>query len=265
METLLNEKLRTYCIALKEFVCEDDFGNVDQAKYEQLIASVPFKNKQWAGDAILDTLFDSADERMTDDGDKKILEKLKGLVKSYELCAKDPSSLVHETLFFPNTDNVKSLCRQIEAAKRNLKICVFTITDNKIRDAILNRYEEGIKVQIITDDECMKSEGSDIEYLASKGIEIRTDDSKRNHMHNKFCIIDNNILCTGSFNWTVQAGKRNQENILITDYPFFIHEYREEFKKLWAQFADNEVEPIQYELRGRKKYSRKKARWNNHY
>ena len=68
---------------------------------------------------------------------------------------------------------------------------------------------------------------------------------------------------TGSFNWTVQAGKSNQENILVTDHPFYIHEYKEEFKRLWAEFADNKIEGEEHASKEKRRYNRKKAKWNN--
>ena len=59
-------------------------------------------------------------------------------------------------------------------------------------------------------------------------------------MHDKFVVIDDDIVITGSFNWTVQAAKANQENVLITDRPFYVFQYKEEFKRLWAEFSENE-------------------------
>ena len=78
-------------------------------------------------------------------------------------------------------------------------------------------------------------------------------------MHNKFMIIDSSFLITGSFNWTFQAGKSNQENIVVVDGEYYIHKYNEEFNKLWGQFAANELErkehkaavSIQRQFRGR--------------
>jgi len=35
-------------------------------------------------------------------------------------------------------------------------------------------------------------------------------------MHHKFCIIDNQIVFTGCFNWTNNAENKNNENIQIT-------------------------------------------------
>ena len=208
-----NPKLEEHCEQIAELVNAGDFGEVDEEAFDDLLDKTPYKNRQWAGDAILDTLFESAKGKMGDDGDKEVLDQLKKLVLRYEHEAKDPASIYQDTLFFPNEDNVDKLCDYIRMAKRNLRICVFTLTNNKIRNAVLDKHDEGVKVQMITDDECSKAKGSDIEYLASKGIDIRTDCSERNHMHNKFAIIDNEFLLTGSFNWTVQAGKANQENI----------------------------------------------------
>ena len=61
-------------------------------------------------------------------------------------------------------------------------------------------------------------------------------------MHNKFCIIDN-LVITGSYNWTYHANK-NSENILMTDEESVVNSYREEFDKL---FGDATVIPQPYE------------------
>jgi len=60
-------------------------------------------------------------------------------------------------------------------------------------------------------------------------------------MHNKFMLVDNAFLLTGSFNWTFQAGANNQENLLVVDHPYYIDKYTTEFEKLWLQFDKNEV------------------------
>ena len=49
-------------------------------------------------------------------------------------------------------------------------------------------------------------------------------------MHHKFCIIDNNILFNGSYNWTYYAENRNRENlILFTELPEVIGDFKKEF------------------------------------
>lgn len=122
-----------------------------------------------------------------------------------------------DAMFFPDERGVARLIKYISMAKKSLKICVFNFTHNDLAKAVLDRHNNGVKVKIITDDECMNNLGSDIKELASKGIPVRTDNEKQFHMHNKFALIDNSILITGSFNWTSQASKNNQENIIVVD------------------------------------------------
>lgn len=66
-------------------------------------------------------------------------------------------------------------------------------------------------------------------------------------MHNKFVVVDDTHLITGSFNWTVQAGKSNQENILVVDNPYYIEKYNTEFEGLWKQFLINSVKEAKEE------------------
>ena len=83
-----------------------------------------------------------------------------------------------------------------------MKICVFNFTNDDLCEVVINRFQAGVDVRVITDDECQNNKGSDVSFLASKGIPVRTDSSPEAHMHNKFVIIDDVFVMTGSFNWT---------------------------------------------------------------
>jgi competence ComEA-like helix-hairpin-helix protein len=52
-------------------------------------------------------------------------------------------------------------------------------------------------------------------------------------MHNKFAVIDNKMVITGSYNWTASAGERNNENLLVIDDKNIIKEYQNQFNILW--------------------------------
>jgi phosphatidylserine/phosphatidylglycerophosphate/cardiolipin synthase-like enzyme len=52
-------------------------------------------------------------------------------------------------------------------------------------------------------------------------------------MHNKFAVIDNAVILTGSYNWTISASNCNQENILIIESKLVSNNYQNEFNKLW--------------------------------
>jgi phosphatidylserine/phosphatidylglycerophosphate/cardiolipin synthase-like enzyme len=105
-------------------------------------------------------------------------------------------------MFFPSQENERVLTDLIYDSKKTLDICVFSITNDHIANAIYVSFKRGVKVRIITDDECMKQKGSDILDLAASGIHVRSDNNATAHMHNKFAIIDAKYLVNGSFNWT---------------------------------------------------------------
>jgi len=73
------------------------------------------------------------------------------------------------------------------------------------------------------------------------GVPVRTDKDVQAHMHNKYAIIDDRILITGSFNWTWQAVKSNQENLIIVEKDDLVKRYKDSYEKLWTQFANNKV------------------------
>lgn len=117
------------------------------------------------------------------------------------------------------------LLRLLNGARSTLDVCVFTITANEIRDALLDAHRRGVRVRIISDDEQMWSQGSDVRDLMRAGIPTKTDSSEC-HMHHKVAIIDGAKVLTGSFNWTRQAVIGNQENICVMHSPAIVAQYQ---------------------------------------
>ena len=138
--------------------------------------------------------------------------------------------------------NVKKLVKYISMAKKSIDLCIFSFTNDDLANEILEAHKRGVKCRIITDDEAMKGKGADTQRMADGGIPCRTDRAETYHMHNKFMIVDQTFLVTGSFNWTFQAGKSNQENVIVVDGKYYIEKYHQEFNKLWGEFSENEVE-----------------------
>ena len=150
----------------------------------------------------------------------------------------DKSSDANNRCYFsPGDDCENAIIHQINSTQNILKICVFTISENEITDAILNCFKRGKQVRIITDNDKLNDLGSDVRRLANAGIPVKVDGT-RNHMHHKFCVIDNKTLLTGSYNWTKSAAHYNQENILLTEDENSVKSYLKEFDKLWEKFSD---------------------------
>jgi phosphatidylserine/phosphatidylglycerophosphate/cardiolipin synthase-like enzyme len=142
-----------------------------------------------------------------------------------------------EVYFSPGDECLKAILHYLRHAKREVKICVFTITDNRISDAIKDCYKRGVAVKIITDNDKSFDKGSDIWEFDREDIQVRVDRTT-NHMHHKFAVIDDVILITGSYNWTRSAEKYNQENVVVIRDKKAIKKFEKEFDRLWRLFFD---------------------------
>jgi phosphatidylserine/phosphatidylglycerophosphate/cardiolipin synthase-like enzyme len=60
------------------------------------------------------------------------------------------------------------------------------------------------------------------------------------------------VLITGSFNWTVQAVKSNNENVLMIQNEQLVKEYIREFDELWKEFKE-EITPEEAKEETKKK------------
>ncbi|MDN5200133.1 phospholipase D-like domain-containing protein [Fulvivirgaceae bacterium BMA10] len=146
------------------------------------------------------------------------------------------SQTLSEAYFSPGDDCLNAILDQMNQAIGTVRICVFTISDNRLSEAIVNCHKRNINIKIITDNDKTFDKGSDIHWLYEKGIDIRIDNTD-NHMHHKFAVIDKKILLTGSYNWTRSAAKYNQENLLVTNDAKAVKQYQTEFDKLWTRLV----------------------------
>ena len=162
-----------------------------------------------------------------------------------------PKPSICNVYFFPNTKNEKFLVEMLRTCVKSLDIAIFSITRDNFAKAIIEVFKRGIKVRVIADDECVKNYGSDVYRLAAEGIPCKTDSNAQFHMHNKYAIIDESVIVTGSFNWTSQAINNNQENLFFYEDKQIAEQYTNEFNKLWDSFTaviDKETALKQIEL-----------------
>lgn len=160
----------------------------------------------------------------------KLLSRASGVAAATE------SSPRAEALFSPGDacrNRISALFRQ---ATTSADVCVFTITDDRITESILEAHRRGVRLRIITDNDKSLDIGSDIEQLVAAGIDVRPDITEH-HMHHKFAIFDGKLLLNGSYNWTRSAADYNEENIVISADPQLCRQFQEMFDKLWNKFG----------------------------
>ncbi|WP_210486065.1 phospholipase D-like domain-containing protein [Rufibacter aurantiacus] len=155
-------------------------------------------------------------------------------MKSVLSLFKSAPKVKNAAYFSPGEDCLMAILEFIGAATASLKICVFTISDDRITNAILAAYRKGVDIQLLTDNEKLFDKGSDIRQLAQAGIAVKIDNTP-NHMHHKFAIMDHTQVLTGSYNWTRSAALYNHENVLVTSDAHVVAGYSGEFNQLWKE------------------------------
>jgi phosphatidylserine/phosphatidylglycerophosphate/cardiolipin synthase-like enzyme len=110
---------------------------------------------------------------------------------------------------------------------------MYIFTDREITLPLIKAQERGVKVRLYLDKDQVDYKYSQSRFLVQKGIKTRI--SSNNYiMHNKFAIIDNHLLLTGSYNWTFSANNRNDENLTVIDDPELIEIFQNQFINLWT-------------------------------
>jgi mitochondrial cardiolipin hydrolase len=147
-----------------------------------------------------------------------------------------PTASTFDACFSPQHDCASRIVQLFETARESVDVCVFTITDDRISEAMTRAHRRDVRIRVITDDDKLLDAGSDINRLCAAGIPVRVDITEF-HMHHKFAIFDGALLLNGSYNWTRSAALYNEENFLLTSEPRLIRPFMELFDHLWNKFS----------------------------
>ena len=109
----------------------------------------------------------------------------------------------------------------LDAAKMTVLVQAYSFTSPEIAQALVKAHTRGIKVevmldkrQLILDKRRHKERDSSADVLAHGGVSTWIDGCHE-AAHNKVIIIDEEIVISGSFNFSRAAEERNAENLLV--------------------------------------------------
>ncbi len=137
-----------------------------------------------------------------------------------------------KAFFAPENDVAKVISNEIKNAKNSIYFMAFSFTHNNIAKAMINKHKDGLKVMGIFEKRQNNPKYSMFYPMNKAGIMVRNDKNKYN-MHHKVIIIDERLTILGSFNFSKNADKRNDENILIISNANIAKKYIGEFKRLY--------------------------------
>lgn len=145
------------------------------------------------------------------------------------------------------------IARALSTAEESILLALFVFSDQGIVNAIADRHRSGVEVAAIIDSSFAYrsySEGLDMlgVALATKDCKYETDNqpwkpaidsvgiptlAKGDKLHHKFGIVDDEVVVTGSHNWSASANHQNDETVLVIEHPGVVAHFRREFDRLY--------------------------------
>lgn len=147
-----------------------------------------------------------------------------------------PLIFASQVYFSPHGGIRTKIIDLLRTTSGDVNIAIFSFTSKEIALELYSQSSKGRKIRVLADSGQNKSEHSALWFLKDK-IEVKTYPNKagRGMMHNKFMVIGNKFITTGSYNWSNNAEDYNNENLLILEDLNLANKYLLEFEKLWLK------------------------------
>ena len=132
-----------------------------------------------------------------------------------------------------NEEILKQLQNHLTFARKSLKIAVSWFTNYSLFKQLKQMANDGIKIQMIINNDLINNGGYCLnfnELIENENVELSLVEYPH-LLHHKFVIIDDDLLITGSYNWTRFSGK-NYENMVIINDEGIIEQFSNEFDEL---------------------------------
>jgi phosphatidylserine/phosphatidylglycerophosphate/cardiolipin synthase-like enzyme len=143
------------------------------------------------------------------------------------------------SIYFTNPEGASSstlrggpdamLADAMDGATESLDVAAQEIDLWSIRDALIRAHQRNIRVRVVTETDYISN--PEMQALVLEGIQVRGDE-RQPLMHNKFVVIDEEEVWTGSMNLTVNGAYRNNNNLLRIRSAQLAGQYTEEFEEM---------------------------------
>ncbi len=141
-------------------------------------------------------------------------------------------------VFFAAEDDVADhLIPLIEGAQHSIRFMAYSFTHDGIGEAVLARAKDGVDVRGIFETRGSETEYSEMPRLYCAGVPVRQDGNPRT-FHHKVFIIDEQLVITGSYNFSESADRDNDENAIVTANADIAARYLAEFDRRWAEATE---------------------------
>ncbi|MEE9525334.1 MAG: phospholipase D-like domain-containing protein [Candidatus Woesearchaeota archaeon] len=147
---------------------------------------------------------------------------------------------VENVYFCPREDCGSVLEEFILGGEESVHCSIYDLDLENVIAALDSQYNKGLDVKLIVDTD-------NFEFV--EHLDFVEQDNRSSIMHNKFCIVDNKRISSGSMNPTVNGNEKNNNNLIILESRVVAENYEDEFIEMWNGVygkGDKTKKPIVY-------------------
>jgi len=148
-----------------------------------------------------------------------------------------------EVFFAPEDNPNGRIGEAIAQATQEVFFMQFAFTADELRDLLIKRHKDGLKVRGIFDRMLYRSTGpyGEFSYLTEVGIPVKIY-PEAGKFHHKVFVIDpdseNPRVVLGSTNASTNGNRSNDENILVIHSKKVAQSFKKEFESFFGSFSD---------------------------
>lgn len=136
-----------------------------------------------------------------------------------------------EVFFSPGQDCTAAVVRTLTAARSEVLVAAYALTSPPIVEALVAARRRGVPVHVVLDPGQKSERYTAADLLVRAGVPVSFN-PKGKLAHDKIMVVDEAVVITGSFNFTVNA-ERNAENLLVLRDGKLARRYIEHWR--WCQ------------------------------
>ena len=140
-----------------------------------------------------------------------------------------------EVYFSPDDHVARRIAALLRAANSSIYFLAYSFTANDFGDIIRQKAQDGLKVAGVMDESQIRLDtGTEYDAFVRDALPVYPD-GNAGLMHHKVIIIDNEIVITGSYNFTASAERTNDENVVIFFDKQLAADYMAEFQRVFDE------------------------------
>jgi phosphatidylserine/phosphatidylglycerophosphate/cardiolipin synthase-like enzyme len=152
-----------------------------------------------------------------------------------------------ELYFSPSDQTTLHIFETLSTATSSINVCMLTFTRADLAGELVLKKAAGDKVRVVMDNNT--DSGNQFSFLQTNGIDVHLKGSALGSglLHHKYAVIDgenskaDEIVITGSHNWSTSAETANNENTLIIHSSRIANLYLQEFEARYLEAGGSDT------------------------